>query len=72
MHSTGDKLKADARISEPEEIMSADRIETHERRTRRGVTDESLEAGVRQNLLIALGVAVSMLLVVVAGSLLTS
>lgn len=52
--------------------MSADRIEAHERRTRRGVTDESLEEGVRQNLLIALGVAVSMLLVVVAGSLLTS
>jgi hypothetical protein len=52
--------------------MSADRIETHERRTRRGVTDESLEEGVRHNLLIALCVAVSMLLVVVAGSLLTS
>ncbi|HZI74524.1 MAG TPA: hypothetical protein VFD73_11015 [Gemmatimonadales bacterium] len=52
--------------------MSADRIETHEGSTRRGVTDESLEAGVRQNLVIALGVAVSMLLVVVAGSLLSS
>lgn len=72
MNSFGTNLESNDEPAKPEEIMSADRIETHEGSTRRGVTDESLEEGVRQNLLIALGVAVSMLLVVVAGSLLSS
>jgi hypothetical protein len=69
---TRTKLQGDAPLDEPEEIMSADRMETRDRKRRRTPADDSLEDGVRQNLLIALGVAVSMLLVVVAGSLLTS
>ena len=70
--SIGTNLEPVHEPAKLEEIMSADRIETQERTSRDRERDDSLEEGVRQNLLIALGVAVSMLLVVVAGSLLTS